>query len=835
MLSVARLKADRRAYYCDELAAGLEDYYLGIGEAPGHWVGRGAQILGLAGALVDSEGFDAILDGRDPTTGTELAEHSVRVLGYDATFCAPKSVSVLYGLGSPAVAAQVRAAHDAAVRAALAAYEDVACRARRGHAGAVVVEADGFVGAAFGHRTSRSGDPHLHTHVVLAHPVRYAGRWTAMDGRRCFPCAKPVGHLYEAQLRAELTRRLGVEWGPVRNGIADIAAVPRPLVEAFSKRRAEIEAHLQAVGRSSARAAQLAAYATRQPKDRQRRPEELRAEWWGQARQLGVTEEAVAAWTGPGRHIGHIGAADPATRRLFEHLAGPAGLTARRSSFDRRTVIQAVADSFGSGADVADVVALAESFLASDEIVALPMPTHGSEVLRRRDGAMVALEDDRARFTTPEVLAIEAKVLAGAAARRRDEVAVAPIVVLRRVLDERSGLSAEQQSLVWELCRSGRGVDVVVGAAGTGKTAALGAAREAWEACGHRVVGCALAARAAFGLTTGAGIPAVTIHRLLNTAAGDDLDERCVLVVDECGMVGTRQLAAVLELADHRGAKVVLVGDHRQLPEIAAGGAFAALAGEGALPLRRNRRQVERWEREALAALREGDPQAAIDRYVAAGRVHAGDDARSVQAAMVEQWWDGRTRGEDVLMVAGRNAQIESLNRQARRRLCDEGHLGDEVVVSGRAFAVGDTVIAGFNDYRLGLLNGTLGTVSAVDRDRGRLTVATTDGRSIDVPRRYLQSGRLKHGYATTVHKAQGATVDATLVLADDASYREAVYTGMSRGRIANHIFVVCDDIDAFEAHIPQPEPSDELAVLRQAVTRSAAQDLATPPRRVRR
>ena len=92
MLSVARLKADRRAYYCEELAAGLEDYYLGIGEAPGHWVGRGAQILGLAGAVVDSEGFAAILDGRDPTTGTELAEHSVRVLGYDATFCAPKSV-----------------------------------------------------------------------------------------------------------------------------------------------------------------------------------------------------------------------------------------------------------------------------------------------------------------------------------------------------------------------------------------------------------------------------------------------------------------------------------------------------------------------------------------------------------------------------------------------------------------------------------------------------------------------------------------------------------------------------------------------------------------------
>lgn len=332
MLSVAKLKAERRAYYCDALAAGLDDYYLGVGEAPGPWVGRGAEILGLAGEVVDTGGFEAILAGRDPASGTQLVEHPVQVLGYDATFCAPKSVSVLYGLGSPAVAAQVRAAHDAAVAAALAAYEDVACRARRGHAGATVAEADGFVGAAFHHRTSRSGDPHLHTHVVLAYPVPYGGRWTALDGRRCFPWAKPVGHLYEAQLRTELTRRLGVQWGPVRNGIADIAAVPTPALRAFSKRRAEIEEHLEAVGRSSPRAAQLAAYATRQPKDHHRRADELRADWWRQASELGVTGTALAGWTGRGRRVERPDPTDPAVRRLFERLGGPDGLTVRRST-----------------------------------------------------------------------------------------------------------------------------------------------------------------------------------------------------------------------------------------------------------------------------------------------------------------------------------------------------------------------------------------------------------------------------------------------------------------------------------------------------------------------
>ncbi|MDP9387522.1 MAG: AAA family ATPase [Actinomycetota bacterium] len=276
-----------------------------------------------------------------------------------------------------------------------------------------------------------------------------------------------------------------------------------------------------------------------------------------------------------------------------------------------------------------------------------------------------------------------------------------------------------------------------------GKTAALGTAREVWEASGYRVVGCALAARAAAEVSRGAGIPASTIHRLLASTAGGRLPERCVLVVDECGMVGTRQLARLLDLAAASQAKVVLVGDHRQLPEVAAGGAFAALARTvGAVTLRRNRRQVERWEREALAALRDGDPQRAVDRYVAAGRVRVGDDTRTVQAAMVEDWWTGRARGQELLMMAGRNTQVEALNRQARRRMREERQLGDdEVVAGGRAFAVGDVVIAVHNDYRLGLLNGTLGTVSAVDVGRSRLQMATDDGRSVDVPRRYLQLG----------------------------------------------------------------------------------------------
>ncbi len=833
MLSVAKLRAGQEDYHRAALAAGLEDYYVGVREAPGRWVGRGAEHLGVAGRVVTAEGFEAILAGRDPIRGTVLADPPVKTIGYDATFCAPKSVSLLFALGSPEVAAEVRAAHDAAVRAALAVYEDVACRARRGHAGATVVEAEGFVGAAFNHLTSRAGDPHLHTHVVLAYPVRFAARWTAADGRPCFPWAKPVGHLYEAHLRAELTRRLGVEWGPVRNGIADIAAVPGSVLRAFSQRRAEIEEHLEEAGLSSARAAQVATYATRRPKDHDTLPEDLSADWHRRAAELGVTETTVAAWTGHARRLDRADADDQDVQRLFEHLASPEGLTARRSSFHRRDVVRAVADSFGPGADVGSIITLVDAFLSSDHVVALPVPDRSAEILRRRDGTVVPLEVDGARFSTPELLAVEERLIAGAIGRKSDDVASVSWAILELALSERPELSAEQRTMVSTICRSGRGVDVVVGAAGTGKTAALGAARVVWEASRHQVIGCALAARAAAGLTKGSGIPASTIDRLLSSTAGRLLPERCVLVVDETGMVGTRMLARLLDLAAASSAKVVLVGDHRQLPEIQAGGAFAGLARTlGATTLRRNRRQVERWERDALADLRDGDPQPAIDRYVKEGRVHVGDAARAVQRQMVDDWWEGRTQGKEVLMLAGRHTQVDALNRLSRKRLRDEGELGDdEVLAGGRRFATGDTVMAGYNDYRLGLLNGTRGTVTAVDIRRGRVQVATDDGRSVDVPRRYLELGRLTHGYASTVHKAQGATVDSTLLLVDDQSYREAAYTGLSRGRMANRVYVVSDDAEAAEVHVPAREVADELATLHEAVKRSGAQQMATSTR----
>jgi len=248
-------------YYLEQVAQGQEDYYAGDGEAPGQWAGSGAGALGVGGRVEDHE-LKRLLQARDPSTGEQLRRpiRDGAIAGFDLTFRAPKSVSILWGAGQADIAHEVREAHDRAVERALGYLEREACLARRGHGGREHVRGDGFVAAAFRHRASRASDPLLHTHVVVGNLTRGPdGRWTALDGRLLYRHAKTAGVLYQAELRGELVRRLGVEFGPVEHGCGDLTGVRREVIEHFSQRRAEIVEHMDAHGGRSAKAAQVAA------------------------------------------------------------------------------------------------------------------------------------------------------------------------------------------------------------------------------------------------------------------------------------------------------------------------------------------------------------------------------------------------------------------------------------------------------------------------------------------------------------------------------------------------------------------------------------------------
>ncbi len=391
-------------------------------------------------------------------------------------------------------------------------------------------------------------------------------------------------------------------------------------------------------------------------------------------------------------------------------------------------------------------------------------------------------------------------------------------------------LSGEQEAMVRTICGSGAGVDIVEGVAGAGKTFALAAARDAWETSGYGVIGCSLAARAAKQLQDDAGIPAATIDRLLAGIARHQtaLDDTTVLII-EAAMVGTRKLARLLDHAEAAGAKVVLVGDPCQLPEIDAGGAFRGLRARlGARYLVDNRRQTDAWERDALAELRAGNPDRAVDAYLEHGRVHHAASDSEARELLVAEWMNARCFDDhDPLMIAARLVDVDDVNRRARQALRAEGYLGsDQVVLAGHGYTEGDDVLALRNEYRLGVLNGTRALIEHIDTRQQRLTLDTDDGRRLVVPFAYAEAGHLTHGYATTIHKAQGATVDRCLVLLDDTTSREHAYTALSRGRHANDVFVVAEDRRADERHAAEIEP-DPLDDLRQAIRRRAGKRMA--------
>ena len=316
------------------------------------------------------------------------------------------------------------------------------------------------------------------------------------------------------------------------------------------------------------------------------------------------------------------------------------------------------------------------------------------------------------------MLATERSVIVTAIDRHHDGVGVAHDDHIESALRARPSLSHEQIAMVRRLTTSGAGVDAVEGVAGSGKTHALAAAREAWRTSGHRVIGCALAARAAAQLEQDAAIPSMTLDRLLRQLDGNriELDDGTVVIVDEAAMVGTRKLARLLAHADRTGTKVVLVGDHHQLPEIDAGGAFAGIHGRlQGVRLLENRRQIEPWERDALAELRDGDPDTAFVAYEQHGRVVHLDDPEQLRECLVDDWWATRSHGAQALMIASRNEDVDDLNRRARAQLVNAGILGpSDLVVGGCSFAIGDEIVTTRNDHRLCVLNGTRATVTSV-------------------------------------------------------------------------------------------------------------------------
>ncbi len=354
---------------------------------------------------------------------------------------------------------------------------------------------------------------------------------------------------------------------------------------------------------------------------------------------------------------------------------------------------------------------------------------------------------------------------------------------------ERRGLvlSAEQRG-AFERATDGRGLSNVVGYAGSGKSAMLGVARDAWERAGYEVQGATLSGIAAENLEHGSGISSRTLASLEHrwNQGRDLLTERHVLVIDEAGMIGTRQMERVLSEARKRAAKVVLVGDVEQLQAIEAGAAFRSIAERhGAVEITAIRRQHEDWQRHATRQLATGRTGEALEAYSEAGHVHAAPTRDDARTALIDRW--DRDRAEHPaasrIVLTHTNDDVRALNEAARAKMREGDELGRDVALAttrgSRAFASGDRVMFLRNERSLDVKNGSLATVRQIDASQ--MQVQLDDGRRVAFD--HKDYADIDHGYAATIHKAQGVTVDRVHVLATPGLDRHAAYVALSRHR----------------------------------------------------
>ena len=906
MSSVARGDGDGR------VVLALTRYYAESGTPPGRFAGAG--LSGLAdgtgverGSVVGEKALQRMLGAlQDPVTGRYLGrppvlrspyvdangvEHAAPkpVAGFDLTFSVPKSVSVAWALADGPTREAVYGAHRAAVERVLRFAEEQVFCSRVGKAGAAQIDLEGVVAAVFDHWDSRAGDPQLHSHVVVLNRAQGVdGKWRTLDSRAVFRSTVALSELYNGVLTDYLTGALGWGWEPVARRHStvpkyEVAGVPATLREEFSKRSSAIEEAKNALvdqfvrdhGREPTapevlKLRQTATLGTR-PGKRVRPLAELVDGWRARASVFleGVDPRGWAAGLAGRNDLPLLRAGDLDPGMLAD-LAAITLVTvgSRRATFTRANLLAEAARQlhgarFATPEDRIAVVGHVTDTAADQAVLLTSTATPEPDALllpgRLRDPVM---------YATVEVLDAETRLLE--ASRSLDGPAVDPAVAEQALQVDVPGeghpLSGDQRDAVRAVVTSPRAVDVLVGAAGTGKTAAMRGVRAAWEAQfgPGSVVGLAPSAAAADVLADAVGIPTEnTTKWLTDVATAPDkmaelarirqalwraspsretrgLRDRArvltaelhratlspgrLVVVDEASMAATADLDAITAYAREAGAKVVLVGDWAQLSPVGAGGAFRLLATDrdDTPTLHDVRRFRHEWERAASVHLRAGDPTA-IDTYIAKGRVEGGD--RESMLDLLHAAWAADVRaGRTSIMVASDAQTVTDLNDRARATRIRTGEVTSAGVplASGSTAGVGDLVVTrrnhrGLTTGQSWVKNGDQWTVTAVHPD-GAFDAVRVDGRGrATLPAAYV-ARHVDLGYATTAHRAQGRTVDTAHAYVTTTTLREPLYVMATRGRESNRLYVdTTYDPDAATSHT-DPDHRTPADVLRAAL-----------------
>lgn len=767
----------------------------------------------------------------------EQREPPTVVMGFDVVCAVPKSLSVLWVFGDDELRGDIKKSMNAAVDAVFAYLERYAAQGmvgRRNHPGL------GLAAASYLHDVSRANEAHLHIHNIVANAVAIpvldeAGRperdqaggarveWRALDSEVFLAHARTAGFVGAAVLRHELSRRRGVTWAPVRNGVAELENFPAELLAAFSTRHGQVQEEFDQLvaqgmlsdGRTEAAAQRRSRAAKKVLADaevhavQERRLSE--AGWHpAQVRNLACRRDRVLV---------QPTAADLA--ELADRLMGPQGLTAKAPTFDRRDVYREVAAWACDRLDANAISSVVDRLLADPRIVRIEQ---GSARRRHRG------EEE---FSTEDLLDTEDSLLSLCRQSRVDRggpprTLIPPTVVEAALSGDGDSavggapgvrLSEEQQDLVRRLLTNDDLVRLVVGLAGSGKTAAMRTVAWVLAARGVTVLGAAHGGRQAEQLAATLEVDTRVVSgwlTLLDHAEdpASHWPDDTVLIVDEASQVSTRDAERLLRYATRTGTVVILVGDPAQLGSVGAGGWFAHLVTETTPPqltgTHRQRGPGMAEVRAALAGLRSALPaeaMAAVSSLARSGHVRLFDDRAALLSAAVTDWYtERRQAGRAIPMMAEHQRDVDALNTAARDALTADGTLtGPTLIAAGREYQTGDEVItltqAGHtlipagrpgSDY---IRTGTIGRIIAVRIDPARsqhqsVTVRFPGKGTVDVGWDYLthpfpdgRDGGLGHAYALTAHKAQGSTMSTARPLIVDDTSRPGLYVMLSRAQ----------------------------------------------------
>jgi len=930
VLSIHRLTAgEGYAYLLKHVATGdvdrrmatpLTAYYSASGYPAGRWLGSGLGGLGRGELRHGDEVTEAQMAGlfgraQDPITATQLgrpyrvyktpaervservaaldpaldqaqrrqATDDIRdsesrrrttqaVAGYDLTFSPVKSVSALWATADVGVQEQIVAAHHDAIDDVVKLIERQALFTRTGEDGVAQLDTRGMIATAFDHWDTRSGDPQLHTHVVVANRVQGLddGEWRTVDGKVLFAATVAMSEVHNALLADNLSLRLGVMWqlrerGERRNAAFEIDGIPDELIREFSSRTEQIEANLERLlaerGDDNRPLSRSETYLLRQQATLMNRPvkhharplADLMRAWRERADQVTCGRAAEIVESSLDQATDRpLSAADLSDETIQAYgVTTVLALQTKRSTWTRWNLLAEAARQsrllrMASSADRLQVLeAIVRS--AESQSISISPPALFTSPTHRADGQSAFTVHNGEIFTSPVILGAESVLLELAAK------AGGPIVppTKRQV----SSLSDDKLHALQRVMTSGQVVEALVGPAGTGKTSLLAGLSSAWQTANGdgSVIALAPSSAAATVLSDSLGLPADTVAKWVHEAIGAAADQRQrwigeleraaqiaaqsgrrrrhrriaaelarvrterdrwqfrqnqLVIVDEASMSGTMELATLAREADKAGAKLLLVGDDAQLGAADTGGAFRLIARDtNAAELSDVWRFSNDWERQASLELRGGRPRV-IDTYADHGRLSHGSLEDMENAAYIA-WQVDSTAGQTSLLIAADNATVSRLNARARLDRVATGEVEPDGITlhDGNHAGVGDQIVTRLNNRRLRV--GQRGFVQNGNRwtvirrwDDGSLTVQNDDLQTVTLPSAYVHES-VELAYATTAHRAQGATVDTAHLLITDKLTRALMYVGMTRGRHSNRAYVATHTTTA-EQHEPQ-------------------------------